>query len=163
MCRLRRSIRLAGEKTFGAFFEKSGFFQSHSSKPEGRVKPRRGQWPRVLHGVAVPFPSSHITRSGRLRLTANRPYDFSHRHALLCIATTGTTLTSKSATANGRNDPLDKLTRAHNFCTDETISRIIVAPTKQSVGANKTKRQAAVGICPSDLLAAVCYHSCKRR
>ena len=63
MCRVRCSVRpdevgegiretdgLPGEKTFGDF----GSFQSHSPRPEGRAKPRRGQRPRVLHGEAVP-------------------------------------------------------------------------------------------------------------
>ena len=45
----------AGEKTFGAIMAKSGSFQSHSPKPEGRAKPRRGQRPRVLHGEAGPI------------------------------------------------------------------------------------------------------------
>lgn len=31
------------------------------------------------------------------------------------------------------------------------------------VAAGKAKRQAVAGIYPSDLLAAVCYHRCKRR
>ncbi len=31
-----RAVEQAGEKTFGAFFEKSGSFQSNSPKPEGR-------------------------------------------------------------------------------------------------------------------------------
>ena len=57
MCRVRRPVRpdeggegireadgLPGEKTFGDF----GSLQSHSPRPEGRAKPRRGQRPRIL-------------------------------------------------------------------------------------------------------------------
>jgi hypothetical protein len=54
------------------------------SKVTRPTKPLRGQRPRVLHGDAVPFP---ITRSGRLRLTANRPYDCT---AQPCPLATGT-------------------------------------------------------------------------
>ncbi|MNF55042.1 hypothetical protein D3C84_364880 [compost metagenome] len=73
MCRLRRPFRrwlrpegtgeasgLAGEKTFGAFFEKSGSFQSHSPQPEGRAKPCRGPCPRVLHGASRAKIQSHL-------------------------------------------------------------------------------------------------------
>ncbi len=62
MCRVRRSVRpdeggegireadgLPGEKTFDDF----GSFQSHSPRPEGRAKPRRGQRPRILWGEAT--------------------------------------------------------------------------------------------------------------
>lgn len=72
-------------------------------------------------------------------------------------------LTPKSATAYGRNDPFDKLTSSHDFCTDETIPRIIVASMKQSYWSKQSKAASSGGVCPSDLLAAVCYHRCKLR
>ncbi len=74
--------RISGEKTFGDF----GSFQSHSPQPEGRAKHLRGQSPRVLHGEAVPS-TIPTQQNGRLRLTANRPYDCT---AQPCLLATGT-------------------------------------------------------------------------
>ncbi len=54
----RVSAVRGGEKTFGDF----GSFQSHSPRPEGRAKPRRGRRPRVLRGKAM--PSGISARSG---------------------------------------------------------------------------------------------------
>lgn len=118
-------------------------FQNHDPRPEGRANHLRGQRPRVVHGVAVPFPSSHITRSGRLRLTANRPYDCSHKHVL--HSSNRHKSYPKSAIANGRNGPFNKLTSSHDFCTGETISRIIVAPTKQSCWSKQSKAASSGG------------------
>lgn len=49
-----RSGRIGRGEDCCCIFEKSGSFQSHSPKPEGRAKTLRGQRPRVLHGKTVP-------------------------------------------------------------------------------------------------------------
>ncbi|MNG97927.1 hypothetical protein D3C79_570520 [compost metagenome] len=81
ICRVRRSVRpdergegireadgLPGEKTFGDF----GSFQSHSPRPEGRAKPRRGQRPRMLWGKAT---SRELLRNALRRWSAPPPGD----------------------------------------------------------------------------------------
>jgi len=79
---------------------------------------------------------------------------------LLCIAATPH---PKSATTYGHNDPFDKLISSYDFCTGETISRAIVTPEKQSCWSKQSEAASSGGVCPSDLLAAVCYRRRKRR
>lgn len=66
-----------------------------------------------------------------------------------CLASMFLALTKrKSATANGRNDQFDQLTSSHDFCTGETISTAIVAPTKQSCWSKQSKAASSGGDLP---------------
>jgi hypothetical protein len=82
MCRVRRSVRpdeggegireadgLPGEKTFGDF----GSFQSHSPRPEGWAKPRRGQRPHIRWGKII---SRALLRNALRRWASPPPWGF---------------------------------------------------------------------------------------